>query len=423
MTPRFGTLASLASMFVFAACPGTWGNANPLRINASTGMEVVSGLYQFRARISQGDTALGAGYSVDVRYSWQMPRGFAGDSPTNVISATRSGSDPQVWTARTADDRFEHGRVILQEWSVVGPSGNEARRSPRGEAFQVGCPGGAEPDLIAAQRAELLRYGGIRSWSDVGAAGYTTLPHHFVQLQGVGVIVANPTGSSLAPRLDGPLLLFFDAFGATGGDPSRYQGELSLVGWGYGTIAGPPTARPRMGRIPPHEWLEHMPGWHLNDGDFIEQGSDRQPRGADINGWHPNGWAPRPWASMSLRRGSRTSRWSSTETLGCSPEQESPSGPLVTGLALGLPHRAYLRRAASRLPVLRCFDEHHRLRHRSRSRSLHSVLSRSPHPTPSTVSRSGATPGPVRVRSDRRIRPHRSGTHSGIRIRSVPTRL
>ena len=300
MTPRSCALSSLASIVVFAACPGTWGNANPLRINASTGTDLGSGVYQFRARISQGDTALGAGYSVDLRYSWQMPPGYDEDSPTNVISATRSGSDPQVWTVRADDHRFERGRVILQEWSVVGPSGSEVRRSPREDAFQVGCPGGIEPDLIAAQRVVLQRYGGIRSWSDVEAAGYTTLPHHFVQLQGVGVIVANPTGTGLAPQLDRPLLLFFDAFGATGGDPSRYQGELSLVGWGYGTVAGPPTARPRMGCIPPHEWLEHLPGWHLNDGDFIAQGEDRELRGADINGWHPNGWALHMWRRGGL---------------------------------------------------------------------------------------------------------------------------
>ena len=47
-------------------------------------------------------------------------------------------------------------------------------------------------------------------------------------------------------------------------------------------------------------------------------------------------------------------------------------------LALGFPHCAYLRCPAARLPILWCFDEHHRLHYGSRSRTLHSLLSRVP---------------------------------------------
>ena len=99
-------------------------------------------------------------------------------------------------------------------------------------------------------------------------------------------------------------------------------------------------------------------------------------------------------------------------------------GHLMEGRQLNMTRRLlhtslYLRCPAARLPILWCFDEHHRLHYGSRSRTLHSLLSRSPYPTPSTVSRSGAASGPLRVRSDRRIRPRRSGTRSGIRVRSV----
>ncbi len=136
--------------------------------------------------------------------------------------------------------------------------------------------------------------------------------------------------------------------------------------------------------------------------------------------------------------------------------EASPSGQLGAQSAAGSSGGAPGRRTSSRwasliariydvLPLVclgapreawsRCFDEHHRLRHRSRSRSLHSVLPRSPHPIPSTVCGSGAAGttqsvvGHLRVRSDRRVRPRRSGTHSRPRfarcprVRSVAARL
>ncbi len=75
------------------------------------------------------------------------------------------------------------------------------------------------------------------------------------------------------------------------------------------------------------------------------------------------------------------------------------------------------------LDVGRSYTSFSRLHYVSRSRTLHSLLSRSPYPTPSTVSRSGAASGPLRVRSDRRIRPHGPRTYSRDRVRSVDARL
>ena len=104
-----------------------------------------------------------------------------------------------------------------------------------------------------------------------------------------------------------------------------------------------------------------------------------------------------------------------------------PRAPHV--LALGCPHRTHLRGPAAPLPVVRGFDDHHRVRHPSRSRPFHPQLSRFPHPTPATLSGSRSTPGHVHVRSNRRVRPHRSGAYSGPRfarcprVRSVDARL
>jgi len=94
-----------------------------------------------------------------------------------------------------------------------------------------------------------------------------------------------------------------------------------------------------------------------------------------------------------------------------------PRAPHV--LALGCPHRTHLRGPAAPLPVVRGFDDHHRVRHPSRSRPFHPQLSRFPHPTPATLSGSRSTPGHVHVRSNRRVRPHRSGTHPRLGVGAV----
>ena len=67
------------------------------------------------------------------------------------------------------------------------------------------------------------------------------------------------------------------------------------------------------------------------------------------------------------------------------------------------------------LDVGRSYTSFSRLHYVSRPRTLHSL----PYPTPSTVSRSGAASGPLRVRSDRRIRSHGSGADPRARVRSV----
>ena len=108
--------------------------------------------------------------------------------------------------------------------------------------------------------------------------------------------------------------------------------------------------------------------------------------------------------------------------------QGSPSRQLGAQSAAGSSGAAPGRRPSSRwaaliariydvLPLVCtalvwCFHEHHRLRYGSCSPTRPPLLSRSPHPTPSTVSGSGAAAGHLRVRSDRWVRPRRSGTHS-----------
>ena len=69
----------------------------------------------------------------------------------------------------------------------------------------------------------------------------------------------------------------------------------------------------------------------------------------------------------------------------------------------------------------------------SNSKPTYIAKPRSPHPTPSTVSGSGSAPGHLRLRSYRRVRPRRYGTHSrprfaqgrlrqGIRISNIVDR-
>ena len=50
-----------------------------------------------------------------------------------------------------------------------------------------------------------------------------------------------------------------------------------------------------MACFPSHEWLEHLPGWHLSNGDFdVNSGEDDEPS-APNDGYHGNGWAFHVW--------------------------------------------------------------------------------------------------------------------------------
>ena len=71
-----------------------------------------------------------------------------------------------------------------------------------------------------------------------------------------------------------------------------------------------------------------------------------------------------------------------------------------------------------------CFDAHHRLRHRSRSRPLHPHLPRSSQPASSAESRPCPTPDRLRVRSVLRIRSHGSILELALKsYRQIPVRL
>ena len=254
-------------------------------------------LLHFEAVVSSGGSAMPNGYRTHVAYSWQMPPGQEADSPRMVLEAQRSSSDPTRWFAEGIDNRFQHGQIILQEWSVENANGDTVAITSPLRAFQVGCPDGPEPDLIADQIAMVNQFGGLTTLDEINGAGYGLdpfgLPHRLVNLDGVGVIFsnvfANPT-----PTPGDPLLLFYSSSTTSEDGTGVPIAPFSLIGWGYGTISGPPAERPMMACFPYHEWLEHLPGWHLPNGDFLFDNGVNEPSGP-TDGHHGNGWAFHVW--------------------------------------------------------------------------------------------------------------------------------
>ena len=127
---------------------------------------------RFAAVATSGGEAMPNGYRAHVAYSWRMPPGQEADSPRMVLEATRSSSDSTRWTAEGGDNRFRHGQIILQEWSVENANGDAVAITSPERAFQVGCPDGPEPDLIDDQIAMVNQFGGLTTLDEIQGASY-----------------------------------------------------------------------------------------------------------------------------------------------------------------------------------------------------------------------------------------------------------
>ena len=250
--------------------------------------------FNFTARVTRGNgQSIPDSLTVKLTFFRVVSGGLV---PTiSVVTATRSNADENRFVANVTNFApFPNTQSIEFFWLVetTDGSGEVVKVAETNhQRFQIGCPTGPTPQLVADQNLILTQFGGLTTIAEIASAGYVPT-HNFLTFRGMGVAFARPNvlldSVNHTPQLGTPDLLLFSPSATTGQVDSvdlLADEPYSLIGWAYGAAVGQDSSnntdarftpgapftlsnRPQLGCMPHEAWFIHEAGWHLHDGGF-----------------------------------------------------------------------------------------------------------------------------------------------------------